>query len=493
MSILETIRSKANVFVVILIGGALLVFILEDALTSGRFFFGGNENTVAMANGKKLEIKELNDKIEEIKQIQEYDRRVAGQSPTLDEKTVNEIEQSVFAEKVSDLIMGPEEKKLGISVTEDELTDMMLGDHLAPEVLRRYLINPKTGKLYDQVVDPRTGGVNRSIWINFVKNMKEDQEYDYKLVEEEAKANQLQQKYFALIKNSLSYTDAQAKQEMLDESRYYNISYILKPYKSLPDNSVTVTDQDLQNYYNAHLYDFNQQEESRKIDYVAFLASPTDKDMADLQRSADSLAHTLKTIKPADDSSYIAAESDDHFVDPNYHKEGTLSPEVDSVMDHAEKGFVYGPFRDMNKIKIAKLLDVAYLPDSVKASQIAIGPADPRKQADWDIAKQTADSIKNMVNKDNFADVAKARSMDESTKDKGGDVGWFAQDADMLPELVHSCFFNNKGDILELKTQQGYIIIYIADQTEKKKSLHVGEIVKNIVPSPETITTVYGQ
>ncbi|HSY75709.1 MAG TPA: SurA N-terminal domain-containing protein, partial [Bacteroidia bacterium] len=134
MSILETIRSKANVFVVILIGGALLVFILEDALTSGRFFFGGNENTVAMANGQRLEFKELNEKIEEIKSIQEYDRRVAGQSPTLDEKTTSEIEQSVFAEKVSDLIMGPEEKKLGISVTDDELTDMMLGDHLAPEV-----------------------------------------------------------------------------------------------------------------------------------------------------------------------------------------------------------------------------------------------------------------------------------------------------------------------------------------------------------------------
>jgi len=174
MSILETIRRRANVLIVVIIGAALLVFILEDALTSGKFFFGGDEDVVASAAGQKLKYKDLNYKIEYVSNIQ----KMVRQSSTLDNETVNEIQQSVFAEMVSDIIMAPQFKKLGLSITDDELTDLMLGEHLAPEVLRHYLTDPKTGKLFDQVIDPKTGGVNRAIWINYVNKMNDVQTAD---------------------------------------------------------------------------------------------------------------------------------------------------------------------------------------------------------------------------------------------------------------------------------------------------------------------------
>ena len=113
----------------------MLVFILEDAFTSGRFFFGGDENVVASANGQKLEYKDLNNKIEEVEAIQKMTR----QTNTLDNDVTNQIQQSVFTRKwLSDMILGPDEKKLGLSITDDELTDLMLGEHLAPEVIRHY-------------------------------------------------------------------------------------------------------------------------------------------------------------------------------------------------------------------------------------------------------------------------------------------------------------------------------------------------------------------
>jgi peptidyl-prolyl cis-trans isomerase D len=304
----------------------------------------------------------------------------------------------------------------------------------------------------------------------------------------------LQQKYMALIKYGFFYTDAQAKQENLDENRFYNISYVLKRYNTIPDNTITVSDQDIQNYYNQHLYEYNQAEETRKVNYVGFLATPTDKDMTELHNEADSIARTIKTIKAAEDSSYIVAESDDHMLDPNYHKKGTFSPSIDSVMSGKSKediGFVYGPYTDMNKIKIAKLLDVAYLPDSVKASHILIRPVDPTKDGDWATAKKRADSIKDVVTKENFADLAKKLSQDGSAE-KGGDLGWFDQ-GKMVPEFDKACFFNNKGDILEVKSQFGWHIIYITDQNEKSKYLHVGIVTKNIGPSTETLNNVFSQ
>ncbi|HXB13869.1 MAG TPA: peptidylprolyl isomerase, partial [Bacteroidia bacterium] len=322
---------------------------------------------------------------------------------------------------------------------------------------------------------------------------KDEQEYDYRLTEEEVKVNTLQQKYIALVKSGMFYTDAQAKEEMTEQNKYYNISYVLKRYSTVPDNTITVADQDIQNYYNGHLYEYNQAEETRKIDYVGFLATPTEKDMADLENQADTIARTIKTLKASEDSAYITAESDDHLLDPNYHKKGTMSPTIDSVMDHAEVGYVYGPYHEMNKIKVAKLLDVANLSDSVKVSHILIAPADPAKEATWADAKKRADSIKGIVTRENFADMAKKFSMDPGSKDKGGDVGWFKQDAQMVPEFVHAGFFNNKGDIVVVKSQFGYHIIYVVDQSEKFKFMHVGYVVKNIAPSVETLNGVFSQ
>ena len=81
----------------------------------------------------------------------------------------------------------------------------------------------------------------------------------------------------------------------------------------------------------------------------------------------------------------------------------------------------------MNKIKIAKLLDAEHLPDSAKASHILIGLADPTKEADWAVAKNRTDSIKDIVNKENFAEMAKEVLYGPWLKHKGGDMGWFKQ------------------------------------------------------------------
>ncbi|HTB07950.1 MAG TPA: peptidylprolyl isomerase [Bacteroidia bacterium] len=482
MSILESIRRRAGIFIVIAIGASMLIFILEDALTSGRFFFGGNESTVAVVNGKKVDYKELNNKVEELVSIQKLSRG----ADALDNQTYNQTVQGAYQDMVSTLLLGPEFKKLGISVTDSELVDLMLGSHPAPEI-PQYFTDPNTGRLYEPFVNKMTGGINMTVVLQYVKQMDDKAQASWQLLEYQIKTRQAQSKYFDLIKNGLFVTDAEAKQLAADESQYYNISYVLKKYSSIPDNSVTVNDQDIQSYYNQHLYEYNQTEESRKVDYITFLATPTAKDIADLERLVDSTANTFKTIKPADDSAYIVAESDNHMFDVNYHKVGTMAPSVDSVMSHCEKGYVYGPFKDNNQYRIAKLLDIAYLPDSAKASHILIQPVNN----DWNKAKLLADSLKKVVTVENFAEMAKKYSHDGSASN-GGDLGWFSQ-GKMVPEFERACFFGKKGDIVEVRSQYGYHIIYIADQGEKSKYVHVGLIMKNIGPSNETMNDVYAQ
>jgi peptidyl-prolyl cis-trans isomerase D len=482
MSVLESIRKRAGLLV-LLIGASMVIFVLEDALTSGRFFFGGNENTVALVNGKKLDYQALNAKVEEMLNIE----KISKGTEALDNQTYQQTVQTAYQDLLTNMMLGPQLKKLGISVPDSEVADLMLGSHPAPEIIQ-YFTDPQTGRILKNFVDPRTGGLNMNIVVQYVKQMNEQEQATWSLREYLIKQRQLQSKYFDLIKNGLNVTDAEAKQLNDDDNKYYNISYVLEKYSSIPDNGVTVTDQDIQSYYNQHLYEFNQTEETRKIDYVTFFATPTERDLSDLKRKVDSLTTVFKSTKPADDSSLIVEESDEHLYDKNYHKVGTLDPSIDSIMSHSEKGTVYGPYKENNEWRIAKLLDVQDMPDSVKVAHIIIA-AD---KGDYTKAKIMADSLKKIITPENFAEFAQKYSADQESGQKGGELGWFTEGR-LLPEMEKATFFGNKGDIAEVKTQYGYHLMYVEDQSEKAKHLKLGIIIKKIGPGTETVKDVYHQ
>ena len=149
-------------------------------------------------------------------------------------------------------------------------------------------------------------------------------------------------------------TDAIAKLDDEDATKTYDISYVLKRYTDMPDNSVTVTDQDIQDYYNKHIYEYHQQEESRRVDYVTFNVNPSDSDMIAIKRDVDTMYSTFKHNKPSEDSGFIVA-TDAQVFDYQYHKAGELPALIDSVMTHSEIGKIYGPYKEDNKYKIAKL------------------------------------------------------------------------------------------------------------------------------------------
>src|SRR3546814_4680880 len=73
-----------------------------------------------------------------------------------------------------------------------------------------------------------------------------------------------------------------------------------------------------------------------------------------------------------------------------YQKVSQLSPELSTNLYNAETGTVYGPYFEGGSFKVAKLLDAANRPDSVRASHILISAAShPNPQE----RRQIADSL----------------------------------------------------------------------------------------------------
>ncbi|HBV86101.1 MAG TPA: hypothetical protein DEF42_05450 [Desulfosporosinus sp.] len=69
---------------------------------------------------------------------------------------------------------------------------------------------------------------------------------------------------------------------------------------------------------------------------------------------------------------------------------------------------------------------------------------------------------------EDFAELAKQYSTDESTKELGGDLGFFAK-GDMVQEFEEVAFSLEVGLVsAPVKTEYGYHIIRIVDKTEAK-------------------------
>ena len=116
MAALEKIRSK-SVMLLVVIGVALLAFIIGDFLNSGRSFFGAG-TTVANVDGTKISIVDFQRRYEEAnQQIMNNNQKV---DPAL-------VQNQVLEEMISEHLMGEEVEALNLEVTDAEVTEAMTG------------------------------------------------------------------------------------------------------------------------------------------------------------------------------------------------------------------------------------------------------------------------------------------------------------------------------------------------------------------------------
>ena len=112
MAALEKIRKK-SVFLIVVIGVALFAFIIGDFLNSGQTFFG-NATTVAKVGGEKIDIHQFQTNLEEMSQ------QVQNSGQQIDMAL---IQQRVLENMIDEKLFNKEIEKLGIKVSDEELTE----------------------------------------------------------------------------------------------------------------------------------------------------------------------------------------------------------------------------------------------------------------------------------------------------------------------------------------------------------------------------------
>lgn len=468
MATLQTIRNRGGLLVSIVIGLALVAFIVGDALNSGASIFNSSRNEVGEIAGESISIMDYQNKINK---NEEMIKMMNGTS-ALSEEQQAMLRENTWQQMVMDIVMNREYDELGISVSGDELYDMLLGDNMNPTVRQMFgNADPNQIRAYiKSLMDLPASNPQKAFWLN---------------LEDQITTTRKQAKYNDLVAKALYTTDAQAEEMAENGAAKADISYIVKTYASVEDSTIQVSNDEIKNYYESHKKLF-EQPESRKIVYVNFDVEASGEDYAETEKwVAKLIAEFAESENPQE---FVDLSSDKKF-DASYYKKSEIAN--DSLADFLfnAKNTVYGPYVEDNSYRISRVANRKMLPDSVRARHILIAP----ENNNYLQAKNVADSLAGLLKKGaDFETLAKQFSADQNSAVNGGDLGWFGPRM-MVQPFSDTAFFAKVREIKVVVTQFGAHVIQVTDRARPVEKIQIATIEKEIVPSQTTINKIYNE
>lgn len=471
MAVIGKIRQRAGLLL-IFVGLSMVAFIAGDLLTSNRPFLSGDRTTIAKIGGEKIDAQDFENMV--LANIEKM--KLSQNKESLDQQTIDQVRDQTWGELLNNKLINSQIKKTGLTVSSEEVFDMVQGKNVHPQIKQSF-------------TDPNTKQFSTQSVIQFLKNMDNDQTGKTRMqwvnFENYIIQDRLQNKYYDMIKGGMYVTTQEAKQDYLNKGRSASFRYVQLNYNTIPDSSITLTDADLQKAYNENKEKFKNAEEIRTMDYIVWNVVPSAEDRTAAFQYISKLYDPF--VQSTSDSLFVATNSDDP-IDYSYHKKGTLSPVLDTMFS-SPIGKIAGPYEENNAVKISKLIGEKMMPDSVQARHILFKVDKPE---DSTAVRHVADSVYNLIKKGSKFETHVSLSQDPGSAAKGGDLGWF-QPGMMVPEFNDFCFDNKKGSLGFVKTQFGYHIIEITNQSAASKQIRVATITRKIEPSTKTYQTYFAQ
>jgi len=475
MSTLGSIRKRSTLLLLV-IGVAMLAFILGDFMQSTRSGGGGGFFLGEVA-GEEISIQIFEERMQ--KGIENW--KNSNQNTTLTQSVMSQIRNSIWDEYIKELLMNMEYEELGIDVDSEELFELFQGNNVYPEISKIEIFQDSATKQFDRArmiqymkrLDNDQTGEAREQWLGFEEYISNLRKND---------------KYRLLVEQGMYVSSVEAQLYFNQGNENISFEYVPISFNHIADSLVTVSESEIEDYYEGHLSEY-QQDESRNVDYVVFTVTPSTKDEEDTKNN---LANLTKTFAANTDFEvFVRRNSDNTNTIFNFTKEeGILDTNVTSLFA-SEKGMVVGPYLFSEGVyRVSKLADVQYRPDSVEARHVLIAPDENKT---LDSTNALVESIKEEIESGkDFADLAQKYSIDNTSAIKGGDLGWF-KEGEMVAEFNEVCFTATKGDLTIVQTQFGVHLVQVTKKSRNVKKVKIVYIDRVVEPSSETYHEYYTQ
>lgn len=381
MATLQSIRNHGKLLLIIM-GIALLAFILGDFLTSGSTFFNSSNQTVAEVEDEEIGVNEYYAAVEQLTEAY----KIETQSTDLDEDTRFALRDRAWQMLIMDKTLSQQAEKIGLSVTTDELSELCMGANPHPIIAQSRTFADENGQY------------NQSRMVNFINSLNQEAESPEQLEyleltkkvwaywENAVRLTRLQEKYTSLLNNLITANPIDAKFAFNASKDTVDVQYVQVPYFAIADATVKFTDGELQELYEQkkELY---KQKPNRSIEYVSFPLVPSTADLQKVENTLKSVENLFKTGNEEEVTSIVRTHSD-----PDVQYEGTDYSVETIPAEYKEFAFGENTVKDacteitLNEdvYSIARIMDCGYSkPDSVKLVAVANSDEETDQEVGW--------------------------------------------------------------------------------------------------------------
>ena len=483
MAALGKIR-KRGVALVCIIGLGLFAFIAEEAFRSCEATKNQQRQQIGEVLGNKINVQEFQALVDEYQEVLKMSQGIEN----FTEEQLNSIKDEVWNSYVNETIIQNECKKVGITVTDEELQNIMK-EGTNPMLMRSPFVNQQTGRfdvtmLTKFLDDYKKASSNPQLAESYERIYKY-----WQFLEKQLRQQTLSQKYQSLIANALVSNPISAKMAFEGQNQESDVLLASMPYSSINDNDVKVEESDLKSKYEEEKEMFKQTVETRDIKYVSFqvVASAADRNallstMKDASNKLQSGANPAEVVRKAQSQFPYTGIAATKRAYPS---------DIAAKLDSMSVGQTTAPFETAydNTLNVVKLISKTQMPDSIEYRQIQVGGASA------EAAHKTADSIYNAL---------KAGADFDALAQKYGQTGqkqWLTsamyENSNTMDEESKNYLnaINNLGanELKNLEFSQGNIIIQVTARKAMVDKYDVAVVKHTIDFSKGTYSEAYNK
>ena len=484
MAALGKIRSK-GVLLICIISLGLFAFIAEEAFRSCESSSNDARQQVGEVLGEKINVTEFQKLVDEYTEVIKMQQ---GQD-NLNEDQLNQVKDMVWNTYVQTKLIENETKKLGLTVTDAELQNV-LTEGTNPMLMQTPFVNQQTGRFDVNALKKFLAEYKAQGQANPQLAKQYDTIYKYwTFIEKTLRQQLLAQKYQGLFAHCFLSNKVEAQMAFNDQNQESQIQLAALSYSSIDDNKVQISDADLKAKYDEVKGRFKQYVESRDIKYVDVQVKASAADRAALQKE---FAGYSQALASATDASDVVRKSTSlvNYLGVPVSKDA-YPYDIAQRLDSMAVGSISKVFENNsdNTLNVIKLVSKQLLPDSVQYRQIQVAGATAEESA------KRADSIYNAL---------KAGADFEVIAKKYGQTGektWLTtRQYQSAPSLDH----NTKDYIMSLNTMsvnelknvalsQGNLIVQVVDRKGMINKYVAAVVKKNVTFSKDTYSAAYNK
>lgn len=464
----------------VILFGLLIAFLITIIFEWGMDYLGtrgSRVETIGKVNGRAISYKEFADLLKNVTESQKtQDNR------ELDDAAMRQARDQVWQTLITQQVLQDEIKRLGITVTDQEIIDWVRGDN-PPEDLR--------GNFVDS-----TGQFRKDLYEQFLANPNQflrdpegnDPAYGTRWLanyEQSLRLRRSQEKLQSLVLSAVRVSEGEVLHRFTEQHQRFDAAYVLfDPNALVKDNEVEVTDADLRAYYEEHLEQYKVGA-SRTLKYVLFAEVPS---AADSLSRKNGIEDAAQKARAGMDFLEVVATYSEKPDSGTFYRHGELPQPVERAVFAARVGDIVGPMLEGGSYRLMKVLaERRSATEYVHASHILF-QLDPAK--DTIAAKATAQRVAQEAKRGkDFAALAREHSQDKGSGQRGGDLGWVSKGR-MVKAFEDAIFRGKPGEILgPVRTQFGLHVIKVHGRDARE--LKVASVLLPIEPSSQTRNDIF--